>query len=184
MFTRKQFVEKYYSVAKNVTKNTGIFPETLIAMAIVESQGKVNNVWYVGAGLVAVKGNNYFGIKDSSTWKGETIKLPTPGDADKISTFRKYDSIEDSFKDFVKFLKINPRYKKNNVFASNDYAEQIINIARAGYAENMQYAVVIKSVADSVAKAIKNQIIKPLQNNKGIAGTLLAFFFYFCITKN
>jgi flagellum-specific peptidoglycan hydrolase FlgJ len=183
MFTRKQFIDKYSTVAANVTKNTGIFPETLLAMAIVESQGKKNNVWYVGAGLVATKANNYFGIKDSSSWNGETIKLPTPGDKDKISTFRKYDLIEDSFKDFVKFLKINPRYKKNGVFNSKDYPEQIINIARAGYAENMQYAVVITSVANSVAKAIKNQIIKPLQNNKGIAGALLAFFFLLLYNK-
>lgn len=183
MFTRKQFIDKYSTVASNVTKNTGIFPETLLAMAIVESQGKVNNVYLVGAGLIAVKANNYFGIKDSTSWTGQTIQLPTPGDAQKISTFRKYNTIEESFKDFVKFLKTNPRYKNAGVFDSNDYAEQIINIARAGYAENKNYAVVITSVANSVAKAIKNQIIKPLQNNKTIVGGLIAFFFLLLYNK-
>jgi flagellar protein FlgJ len=177
MFTRKAFIEKYYPIAKSVTNGTGIFPETLLSIAIVESQGKKNNVWYVGAGLVATKANNFFGIKDSTTWKGATIQLPTPGDADKISTFRKYSSIEDSFKDFVKFLKSNTRYKNAGVFDSNDYAEQIINIARAGYAENKNYSALITSVANSVSKAINNNLIKPIQNNKGIAGGLLSFFF-------
>jgi hypothetical protein len=96
---------------------------------------------------------------------------------------KKYNTIEDSFKDFVKFLKTNPRYKNAGVFNSNDYAEQIINIARAGYAENKNYAVVITSVANSVAKAIKNQIIKPLQNNKTIIGGLIAFFFLLLYNK-
>lgn len=177
MFTRKEFISKYYPIAKQITNGTRIFPETLLSMAIVESQGKVNNVWFVGAGLVAKKANNFFGIKDSTSWKGKTIDLPTPGDADKISRFRKYNSIEDSLKDFVIFLKSNPRYKKAGVFDSNDYAEQIINIARAGYAEAKNYSEVITSVANSVAKAIKSNIIKPIQNNKGIAGGLLAFFF-------
>jgi len=178
MYTRKQFIDKYFNVAKAVTAGTGIFPETLLSMAIVESQGKKNDIWYVGAGLVATKANNYFGIKDSSKWNGETIKLPTPGDAQKISTFRKYNSVNDSFEDFVKFLKTNPRYTRAGVFNANNYAEQITSIAVAGYAENESYAKVITSVANSVAKAIKNQVVKPLQNNKGIAATLIAIFFF------
>ena len=178
MYSRKQFIDKYYNDAKEVTTGTGIFPETLLSMAIVESQGKRNNNWYVGAGLVAVKANNYFGIKDSIQWKGETIKLPTPGDAQKVSTFRKYASVKDSFKDFVRFLRNNPRYKRAGVFNANNYAEQITSIAVAGYAENESYAKVITSVANSVAKAIKNQVIKPIQNNKGVGAILVAIFFF------
>jgi flagellum-specific peptidoglycan hydrolase FlgJ len=81
MLTREQFIKTNYQKALNVTKGTGIFPETLLAMAVVESQGKgPDGNWYPGQGLVAKEANNYFGIKASAAWTGKTVALPTPGD--------------------------------------------------------------------------------------------------------
>lgn len=175
MLTRKEWTLKYAPVAIEVTRGTGIFPETLLAMAIVESQGQVNGVYYPGAGLVARKANNYFGIKKGVNWTGDVVNLPTPGDKDKISVFRVYDSFEESAKDYVSFLKKNQRYTKAGVFTAPNYQEQIINIARAGYAESPSYASVLTAVANTVKKNIAN-IIEPLKNNNKILPILITGF--------
>jgi len=158
MLTRRDWTQKNYPLIANITKGTGIFPETLLAIAIVESQGKVKGTWYPGAGLVARRANNFFGIKEGVNWKGETIDLPTPGDADKISTFRVYGSFEESARDFIKFLQNNSRYTRAGVFRAPNYQEQILAIARAGYAEAPAYADIITKVADGVQKATKTMV--------------------------
>jgi flagellum-specific peptidoglycan hydrolase FlgJ len=177
--TREEFTRKYYPDAYKATRGTGIFPETLLGMAIVESQGKnAAGNWEPGAGLVARRANNYFGIKDFPKWKGPTIDLPTPGDAQKISRFVVYSSIYDSFAGFVDFLKRNPRYEKKGVFTAPNYGEQITRIAAAGYAENPNYATVVKTVADKLRQYIKtttdavnnNRVLFPLL----FAGALVA----------
>ena len=67
----------------------------------------------------------------------------------------------------------NPRYTKAGVFTSPSYQEQIIAIARAGYAEAPNYAAVITAVANSVKKNIAN-IIEPIQKNGKVVGILVA----------
>jgi len=180
---RKDWIRKYYPIAAKVTAGTGIFPETMLAMAVVESQGKGSDGnYYPGLGLVAKTANNYFGIKASSGWKGATIDLPTPGDADKISRFRKYNSIGESISDFINFLKVNPRYTKAGVFTATSYPEQIIAIAKAGYAENPNYTSVITSVANKV-KEYTEDLRNTIDKNSGtllpilIAGFLIGAFF-------
>ena len=186
MLTRDEFIKANYQKALNVTKGTGIFPETLLAMAVVESQGKGSDGnWYPGLGLVAREASNYFGIKASAAWTGKTIALPTPGDADKTSLFRMYNSFEDSLKDFVNFLKVNPRYTRAGVFSSPDYPTQIVNIARAGYAENPNYSSLITSVANKVKKLMADYI-EPIKNNGKILPLLVAGLIitgYFIVKK-
>jgi flagellum-specific peptidoglycan hydrolase FlgJ len=186
MLNREDFIKLNYQAALNATAGTGIFPETLLAMAVVESQGKAQDGnWYPGLGLVARKANNFFGIKTSPTWLGKTVALPTPGDADKISTFRVYDSFEDSLKDFIKFLQINPRYTKAGVFKASDYVTQIVSIAKAGYSESPAYKTVITSVANKIADLMKNYI-EPIKNNSKILPLLVTGLIitgYFIVKK-
>jgi flagellum-specific peptidoglycan hydrolase FlgJ len=186
MLTREQFIKANYQQALDATKGSKIFPETLLAMAIVESQGRgQDGNWYPGLGLVAREANNYFGIKASAAWKGKTIPLPTPGDADKVSLFRVYNSFEDSLKDFVNFLKSNPRYTRAGVFQSPDYPTQIINIARAGYAENPNYSTLITSVANKVKKLMADYI-EPIKSNGKILPLLVTGLIitgYFIVKK-
>lgn len=183
LLNRKDWIRKYYPAAAKVTAGTGIFPETMLAMAVIESQGKgPDGNWYPGLGLVARSANNYFGIKASSAWKGPTIDLPTPGDADKISKFRKYNSIGDSIADFITFLKVNPRYTKAGVFSAPSYPDQIIAIAKAGYAENPNYSNLVNSVANKVREYTED-IRNTIERNSGtllpilIAGFLIGAFF-------
>jgi N-acetylmuramoyl-L-alanine amidase len=182
LLTREEWVKTNWPAAVAATTGTGIFPETMMAMAVVESQGRVNGNWYPGQGLVAKRANNYFGIKTSSAWKGPTVALPTPGDADKISTFRVYPNFEASVADFVKFLKVNPRYTTAGVFKAQNYVEQIVAIARAGYAENPSYTAIVTSVANKVTDYVKNIILPTTQDAKKflpllIAGLIIAGLF-------
>jgi flagellar protein FlgJ len=169
LLNREDWVKKYWLDAVAATAGTGIFPETMLAMAVVESQGRADDGnYYPGLGLTAKRANNFFGIKASSAWTGQTIDLPTPGDADKISKFRVYASLKDSVKDFVKFLQDNPRYRKAGVFAAPDYVSQIMAIARAGYSESSTYAAVVTSVANRVKDYVKDIIIPIAKNGKYI----------------
>jgi len=153
--------------AVSATAGTGIFPETMLAMAVVESQGRAaDGNYYPGLGLTAKKANNFFGIKASTAWKGKTIDLPTPGDADKISKFRVYANLRESIKDFVVFLQTNPRYKKAGVFEAPDYVSQIMSIAKAGYSESGTYAAVVTSVANKVKNYVKDIIVPITKNGK------------------
>ena len=183
LLKREQWVKKHWNDAVAATSGTKIFPETMLAMAVVESSGKAKDGnWYPGYGLLAQKANNYFGIKSSKSWKGATVALPTPGDAEKISTFRVYPSLKESIADFVKFLQQNPRYEHNGVFDAKDYVSQIVAIAKAGYAENPNYASTVSKIADSV-KSWTKDIAKEIENNSRsiipflFAGMLIGLFF-------
>jgi len=183
LLKREDWVKKHWKEAVAATAGTKIFPETMLAMAVVESSGKAaDGNWYPGQGLLAKRANNFFGIKASKGWKGATVALPTPGDADKISTFRVYPSIKESIADFVQFLQKNPRYENNGVFDAPDYVSQIVAIAKAGYAESKTYADTVSKVAKNVntwVKEIRNQIDN---NTRSIipflfAGALIGLFF-------
>lgn len=181
MYTRNEFVKKYTPIAESLTAGTGIFPQTLLAMAIVESSGNINGKYLVGANASARYANNYFGIKASPAWKGKVIRLNTPKDATKTSLFRSYASVNDSMQDYVRFLKQNKRYDNAGVFDAANYAEQIIRIAKAGYAESPTYASIVSNVADRVNVLMEQfaKIVKPLKDNSGTAALLLLFFFTF-----
>jgi flagellum-specific peptidoglycan hydrolase FlgJ len=146
---RAAWIKKYYLDAVKATAGTGIFPETLLAQAIVESQKNNAQGWpEPGLSLNAKRANNYFGIKKYPKWKGKTVDLPTPGDAQKISTFVVYDSVLDSFSGYVNFLKVNPRYGK--ALKATSYPEQIALIAAAGYAEGSNYKEIVTGIANSI----------------------------------
>jgi len=173
MLTRAEWSKKYAPLAVKVSAGSGIFPETILAFAIVESQGKGSDGnWYPGAGLVAREANNYFGIKKFPQWFGPIIELPTPGDATKRSKFVVYPNIEASFRGFINFLQRNPRYKSAGVFEAPDYQTQILKIGSAGYAENPLDAELKTKVANSITKYI-NEARRIINENKN----LLPIFF-------
>lgn len=185
MLTRAQWTKANSQTAINVTRGTGIYPETLLAIAIVESQGRVNGNYYPGAGLVAQRANNFFGIKKGVNWTGPTIELPTPGDAQKVSTFRVYTNFKASARDFVKFLQTNTRYRRAGVFSALNYQEQILAIARAGYSESPSYAEILVQVADSVKKTVGKIADNLKEGGKWIVPIIaLAFFFVNLSTEN
>lgn len=155
--TRNEFVGKHLNTVLNLTKNSGIFPETVFTIAIVESQDEdEKGNYFPGLGDLAQTANNYFGIKADASWRGKTITLNTPGDSKKVSKFRAYNSFSESAKDFIKFLQVNPRYKAAGVFNAKNHVEQLVSIAKAGYAENPSYSNLLLSVASKFKQLIKS----------------------------
>jgi phage protein D len=166
--SRKNWVAINYPAAKSISLGTGIFPETLLAQAIVESQGPVGGEYSPGQSSLAKSANNYFGIKTDPSWTGPTVSLPTPNDAQKISKFRKYNSFEESAANYIKFLRENGRYQNAGVFSAKNYRDQIFAIANAGYAESGSYARTVISVADSIAQKqnTANENEKPVEKKE------------------
>jgi len=162
--SREEFIKAYYNTAKSLTAGTGIFPEVMLAQAILESSGKVNGVWKVGQSLLSRAANNYFGIKSSPAWKGETISLKTGEvvNGQRVTVtgvFRKYDSIGDSFKDYINFLKVNPRYTAAGVFTATTPAAQAEALQRAGYATDPNYSNLLNSIITGFQKWIPKATI-------------------------
>ena len=146
-YTREEFVKKYGNTINRVTKGTGIFPETLIDQAILESSGMVDGTSYVGASGLSQRANNYFGIKAGSGWKGKVYNVDTGEYTPsgeyyvlKGAAFRAYNSVEDSMKDYINVLTKNATYKNNGVFSAKTAADQARALQKAGYATSPTYA--------------------------------------------
>jgi len=173
-YTREEFVKKYgASIAKSV-RGTGILAGTLIAQAIIESQGKVDGSYRVGGSKLSRNSNNYFGIK-CHNWSGKTYNIDTGEQrpdgstyVDKKACFRAYDSVEDSIKDYVKFLKSNPRYAKAGVFEADTVKQQAQALKDAGYATSVKYASTVYNVYKPLAPLVEEHA-KKKTNWKAIA---------------
>jgi len=160
-YTRVEFTKKYSPFIAKAVKGTGILVGTVLAQAIIESQGKVANGSYeVGASKLARESNNYFGIKCHG-WNGKTYNIDTgeytssgKSYIEKNSCFRAYKNVEDSIKDYVRFLKNNPRYEKAGVFKSKTVRTQAEALKKAGYATSLNYPKTIESVYNGVKKHI------------------------------
>jgi peptidoglycan hydrolase FlgJ len=166
LLTRAQWAQKYYPLALEVTKNTGVYPGTLLVQAILESSRLVNGVSVPGASKLSREAKNYFGIKAGKNYKGAKYLIKTreviKGKEIYINDyFRKYNSIKKSFQDYVNFLQTNTRYKK--ALEAPGAKKQLELIAAAGYATDPNYANIATSIlnkfgsfAEAGAVAVKN----------------------------
>jgi flagellum-specific peptidoglycan hydrolase FlgJ len=181
--TREEFIRKFYPATIEATKGTGIFPEVAISQAIVESANRFG-VAYKSS--LAVKYNNFFGIKADKSWKGRSVRLSTDEYFDpKVKTtivdgFRVYDSYRDSVADYVKFLKENARYRNAGVFDAKSPEEQIKAIKKAGYATSPTYAEFVTSIMRANYKTMKDVAMKyqdfaPYVLVLGIIGVYLGY---------
>lgn len=174
---REAFIAKYSPFVSSLVVGTGIFPQTVFSQAIVESQGKDGSV--PGTAL-SVKYKNLFGIKDfpGDSWTGKYVNMST-GEVfagKKVTVkdpFRVYDSYEDSFMDYVKFLTSNPRYK--NALKATTFQQQAAELQKAGYATNPGYASLLTSVGNSISKFIKTT--NPALLIGGVAAIGLLIYF-------
>jgi flagellum-specific peptidoglycan hydrolase FlgJ len=130
---REPFLADLAPIAKEVASELGIDPRIVMAQAILET----------GWGR-KVNGNNYFGIK------GKGQEFTTHEEVDGLMVkqkdgFRTYDSLEDSVRDYGKFLKENKRYKP--LLEANSFDEQIEALAGSGYATDSRYGEKVKEIA-------------------------------------
>lgn len=142
--SREEFVEKMMPYAIKATDGTGINPLVLVAQAALET----------GWGKHVPAGNNYYGIKAGSSWRGATQDLASPEFerghmVTRRSRFRAYPSVLESMQDYISFITGNQRYAKaaDKSFDPDRYFEEI---QKAGYATDPHYAKKLKEIARQI----------------------------------
>lgn len=124
--------------------NTGA--EVLLAQAALET-GWGKHVIHTSRGENSF---NLFNIKAGSGWAGATVKVSTLEYENGLpvqqrAEFRRYNSYEESFADYINLLRNNPRYEKV-LQAGEDTAGYAEALQRAGYATDPRYADKIKNI--------------------------------------
>ncbi len=137
MTKQQLFFDKYANYAMQTQNLFGVPASVTLAQAALESG------W--GESGLTKNANNFFGIKVSKGWTGESYNTMTGevfnGQSVMInSNFRKYKTPLDSFNDHAIFLIKNSNYK--NLFALDlfDYKGWCNGLKAAGYATATNYA--------------------------------------------
>lgn len=130
-----EFIMRLSSPAMESRRKSGVPASITIAQAALES------AW--GESGLAKAGNNLFGIKADSRWRGQTITFNTREFIRNQwvvvpAKWRKYASWQASIDDHAAFLKLNPRYKACFLCTTAPAFAQAL--AHAGYATDPDYA--------------------------------------------
>lgn len=135
---QEKYINQYAQVAVSEMYRSGVPASITLAQGILESR--------YGLSELATKGNNHFGIKCHSDWKGKTMKVD---DDRKGECFRVYQSAEESFRDHSDFLRYSQRYQSLFDLDTKDYKGWANGLKKAGYATDPQYpAKLIKNIED------------------------------------
>ena len=146
----QSFVERLYPIARVAAKTLGLDPLIMVAQAALETGwGK-----HVLRDSLGNSSHNLFNIKADSRWSGPKVTTQTLEYREGIAVqefakFRRYDSIENSVKDFVGFLASNPRYE-SALNTADDPQGFIEALQEAGYATDPKYANKVTSVYQKI----------------------------------
>lgn len=148
----ESFISQLLPTAKKVAQQLGVDPKILLAQAALETGwGK-----YIMHDHTGNPSYNLFGIKGGNDWQGESIKADTleveQGTfVKRQDKFRMYESFEQSFQDYVNFVKSSPRYQQavEAVESAKDYIE---NLQKSGYATDPNYAEKIINIYENGIK--------------------------------
>jgi cell wall-associated NlpC family hydrolase len=141
------FVQQNAATALQIEKETGIPHELLLAIPGNET----------GWGA-AMAGNNYFGIKGTSKTGANTGQVGTweviNGQRVNIQdTFRAYGGYEESARDFVDFLRTNPRYQPALDYLQKqpgDWRGFVRMVHEAGYATDPKWSDKIINIGEGI----------------------------------
>jgi hypothetical protein len=106
-----------------------------IPASITLAQGMLESDY--GNSPLARYANNHFGIKCHEDWNGDYY---TYDDDLKGEHFRKYSTVDESFRDHASFLKSRPWYSFLFHYPRNDYYDWAMGLSRAGYATAHDYS--------------------------------------------
>jgi len=113
-------------------QRAGVPASITMAQGILESSD--------GNSRLARLGNNHFGIKCKSDWKGKSMLAD---DDAPDECFRAYNSPEESYKDHSQFLRSNWRYHELFELDITDYKGWAKGLRKAGYATNKSYHTIL-----------------------------------------
>ncbi|WP_275096774.1 flagellar assembly peptidoglycan hydrolase FlgJ [Sedimenticola hydrogenitrophicus] len=157
----EEFVENLWPWASEAAGLIGLKPQALLAQAALET-GWGKKLIRTADGAPA---NNLFGIKADRGWDGDRVSVGSleyeQGTAVKRRAyFRAYESLRDSFHDYVDFLQSNPRYS-DALGATEDSATYFTELQRAGYATDPEYANKINAVLNGSEMTRALERLKP-----------------------
>ncbi len=149
----EDFVRQLQPYAEQAAKELGVEPKVILAQAALET----------GWGRSLIKdGNgsnsfNLFNIKANKAWLGKQAQVSTlefeQGVVKKVNAgFRVYASFQESFRDYVDFIKSNPRYQDALKQVGNG-GRYLHELQRAGYATDPNYANKVMSIYQQMAEA-------------------------------
>lgn len=143
----EQFVATLRPMADAAAEKLGVDSQVLIAQAALETG------WgrHISRDEQGRSSYNLFNIKADRRWSGERLDVNTTeyrnGVAQaEVAAFRQYNSYQQSFDDYVAFIKSSPRYQQALEQAGNSrrYLDELQN---AGYATDPRYADKIHEIS-------------------------------------
>jgi flagellar protein FlgJ len=144
----KTFVEKLTPYAQKAAAALGVQPEALLAQAALETGwGKLQTKMADGSPSF-----NLFNIKADKRWNGDKATVSTLEYRDGVpvrenASFRAYESYEQAFDDYARFIQQNGRYQDALKNAS-DSKKYLQGLQEAGYATDPEYANKILNVLE------------------------------------
>lgn len=155
----EEFVAQLYPIAKQVGDELGVDPKVLLAQSALET-GWGKHVMPRGGG----SSYNLFGIKADQRWKGEVTVVSTVEYRGGVplrekASFRAYPSYEESFRDYLDFLRNNPRYA-NALEQVGDSEAFVAELQQAGYATDPNYS-------DKITRIMQGQRLQAALRQNG-----------------
>ena len=135
-----EFLRLHGSAAQAAEAQTGIPATFMVAQAAHESGWGRHEIRNTDGSTSF----NLFGIKAGAGWKGRVAQVTTTEVVDGqprkvLANFRAYASYDESFRDYARLMKDNPRYA-SVVGAGNSASGFAQGLQRAGYATDPAYA--------------------------------------------
>ncbi|MEP3855482.1 MAG: flagellar assembly peptidoglycan hydrolase FlgJ [Porticoccus sp.] len=142
------FIEAVWDDAVAAAGELGLDPAVLVAQSALET-GWGKKVIQAADGSSSF---NLFGIKVGNGWRGDSSTVNTMEFRDGLAAlekaaFRVYDSLSTAFKDYVSFLKNNPRYQ-GALEKVSDSKAFLTELQQAGYATDPKYAEKILGILE------------------------------------
>lgn len=136
----EEFVEAVMPHARRVGEELGVDPRLLVAQAALETGWGRSIIRTADGG----SSHNLFNIKAHRAWDGPVAGVRTKEYVNGAETmvqadFRAYGSFEESFRDYVDFLRSNPRYG-TALTQTHDAEAFARSLQAAGYATDPRYA--------------------------------------------
>ena len=146
------FVQQHTEAARRVEQHSGIPAGFMIGQAALESGWGRREILNADGST----SHNLFGIKAGPGWKGPVAEITTTeyigGRPQKVTArFRAYASYDESFADFARLMKDNPRYA--GVIANGGTVAGFAqNLQKAGYATDPAYAEKLTRVINTALR--------------------------------
>ena len=141
------FVRQHEAEAQAVAAQSGIPAAFMLGQAAHESGWGRHEIRRADG----TSSHNLFGIKADASWKGAVAEVATTEFVDgvprkTVARFRAYASYEESFRDYARLIRDNPRYQQAygqavaHAASAASGVEYAQGLQRAGYATDPAYA--------------------------------------------